>query len=211
MTGSLSPLGVVLAGGASRRFGAPKALAAVGGRRIVDRVRGVLAEVTDVVVVSGALPLDGAGSMPDTRAGLGPLGGVLTALRRAGAEGRPGVLVAGCDMPFLDPALFRLLGTRGAESGAAAVVPASGGRRGFEPLCAWYSVRAIAALEGMADAGVLGLHRLAERAEVEVIPLGEVRAIGDPERLFFNDNTMDDLREAEMLERRVLPAHDDGG
>ena len=209
MTGPLPPLGVVLAGGASRRFGAPKALAVVGGRRIVDRVRAALAQAVDRVVVAGSI--DGVESLPDERPGLGPLGGVLTALRRADAEGRPGVLVAGCDMPFLGPALFRLLRTRGMESGAAAVVPESGGRRGFEPLCAWYSVRAIAALEAMADAGMLGLHRLAERAEVEVVPLAEVRAVGDPDRLFFNVNTMDDLREAELLERRGLPRHGDAG
>jgi molybdopterin-guanine dinucleotide biosynthesis protein MobB len=196
----MDDLGVILAGGASRRFGAPKALAEVGGRRIAERVRDALSAVVDRVVVSGALPVAGTCALADERPGLGPLGGVLTALRAAAAEGRPGVLVAGGDMPFLSPALLRLLCTRGGESGAAAVVPASGGRRGFEPLCAWYGVDALVPLQQMAEEGAPALHRLRERAAVEVVPVEEVRGFGDPDLLFFNVNTVDDLREARRRE-----------
>lgn len=196
----MDDMGVILAGGASRRFGAPKGLASVGGRRLVARVSDALSAVVDRVVLSGGAALEGMEVLADERAGLGPLGGVLTALRRAEAEGRAGVLVAGCDMPFLSPALLRLLATRGRESGAAAVVPWSGGRRGFEPLCAWYAVRSLGALEALAQEGAPGLHRLAERAPVEVVTEAEVRRCGEPDRLFFNVNTLDDLREAERRE-----------
>jgi molybdopterin-guanine dinucleotide biosynthesis protein A len=51
-----TPLGVILAGGASRRFGSPKALARVGGRRIVDRVRDALRAAVPEVVVSANQP-----------------------------------------------------------------------------------------------------------------------------------------------------------
>jgi molybdopterin-guanine dinucleotide biosynthesis protein MobB len=196
----MDDLGVILAGGASRRFGAPKALAEVGGRRIALRVRDALSAVVGRVVVSGALPVEGIDSLPDERPGLGPLGGVLTALRAASEQGRPGVLVAAGDMPFLSPALLRLLAARGRESGAAAVVPASGGRRGFEPLCAWYGVAALPSLLRMAEEGAPALHRLPEQVAVEVVPVEEIRGIGDPDRLFFNVNTVDDLREARRRE-----------
>lgn len=199
MTDPRAPLGVILAGGASRRFGAPKALACVGGRRIVESVRRALAAAAGPVVVSGELAVDGLESLPDERPGLGPLGGVLTALERAAAEGRPGVLVAACDMPFVSPGLFLLLRTRGMGSRAAAVVPGSSGRRGFEPLCAWYSVRALDVLRSMADEGIGALHRVGERMPVEVVALEDLTSTGDPDRLFFNVNTMDDLRKAERL------------
>lgn len=197
MTPPPAPLGAILAGGASRRFGAPKALAEVGGRRIVDRVREALEGAVERVVVAGALAVDGLESIPDARAGLGPLGGVLAALRRAAAEGRPGVLAAACDLPFLSSALLRLLRARGEASSAAAVMPQSRGPRGVEPLCAWYSVRAIDVLESMAERGERPLHRLRDRAHVDVLPLAEVGRIGDPALLFLNVNTVDDLREAE--------------
>jgi molybdopterin-guanine dinucleotide biosynthesis protein MobB len=190
-------LGAILAGGASRRFGAPKALAEVGGRRIVDRVREALEDAVEHVVIAGPLSVDGLETIPDARPGLGPLGGVLAALRRAVAEGRPGVLAAACDLPFLSPALLRLLRARGEASAAAAVMPASRGPRGVEPLSAWYSVRAIDVLESMAERGERGLHRLRERAEVDVLPLAEVERIGEAALLFLNVNTVDDLRDAE--------------
>jgi molybdopterin-guanine dinucleotide biosynthesis protein MobB len=205
---SPSPLGVILAGGRSRRFGSPKALATVGGRTLVERVRDALAGAVRTIVVSGSDPAvaraAGLPLLPDLREGLGPLGGVLTALRRAVEEGRPGVLVAACDLPFVTPALFRLLAARGASSPAAAVVPESGGRRGVEPLAAWYAASALPVLEAMAAAGELRPHRLAEHAPVERIPLAELRRAGDPAHLFLNVNTMHDLRAAE--ERSVPPA-----
>jgi len=46
--------GAILAGGGSRRFGAPKALAQVGGRAIVERVRDALMEAgAEVGVIAG--------------------------------------------------------------------------------------------------------------------------------------------------------------
>ena len=51
--------GLLLAAGAGRRFGGPKALARLHGQRLVDRGVGILRDggCTPVVVVSGAVPL----------------------------------------------------------------------------------------------------------------------------------------------------------
>lgn len=204
-----APLGVILAGGASTRFGAPKALATVGGRRIVDRVRDALAAVLPEVVVSANdpdlfadldLPL-----RPDDVPGAGPLGGIHTALRWAMEVGRPGALVVACDMPWVSAPLLRAIVERAASTPAGAVVPESGGRRGLEPLCAWYSIHSLPQVERMIAEGEHRVHRLViGGVDAEVIPLDEVRRIGDPELLFLNVNTVDDLRTAE--ERSVPPA-----
>ena len=53
--------GVVLVGGASSRFGSPKALAQLDGETFVDRARRILGEVCDEVLVvgkAGELPFD---------------------------------------------------------------------------------------------------------------------------------------------------------
>jgi FdhD protein len=98
------PFGAILAGGESRRFGSPKALAPVGGVRIIDRVVGVLGRVVpDLVLLANEpelfedlrLP-----TRPDVRPGLGALGGLHTGLIWARDEGRPGILAVACDMPF---------------------------------------------------------------------------------------------------------------
>ena len=204
-----TPLGVILAGGASTRFGAPKALATVGGRRIIDRVTHALAGAVPEVVLSANDPelfADlGLAMRTDDVAGLGALGGILTALRWAAETGRSGALVVACDMPWVSARLLRMIVERASSTDADAVVPESGGRRGMEPLCAWYSVRCLPRIERMAAEGERRVHRLLiGGVRADVIPVAEVRRVGDPDLLFLNVNTVEDLHRAE--ERSVPPA-----
>lgn len=189
-------LGAILAGGASRRFGSPKALARVGGRTIAERVRDALAEgVDDVVVIANEPELFAGLALParaDDVPGLGALGGIVTALRWARAEGRPGALCVACDMPFVAPALLRAILAAADDPEVDAVVPESRGRRGVEPLCAWYSVRALQVAETMAASEERALHVLVDRLKTKRIPLSEVERVGDPELLFLNVNTVED-------------------
>lgn len=97
-------LGAVLAGGASSRFGADKALALWNGETLLERARAVLAGVTlDVVVV-------GRGEVSDRPLpGLGPLGGIAGALDHGAREGFDSVLTIGCDMPEVPDGLLAAL------------------------------------------------------------------------------------------------------
>jgi molybdopterin-guanine dinucleotide biosynthesis protein A len=75
--------GVLLVGGASTRFGSPKALARIGGETFADRGRRVLAEACDEVLVvgkRGELPFDVLDDGSDVRA---PIAGVVAGLRAA--------------------------------------------------------------------------------------------------------------------------------
>jgi molybdopterin-guanine dinucleotide biosynthesis protein B len=71
---------------------------------------------------------------PDLRPGLGPLGGVETALSWAREEGAAGALVLACDMPWVTRAVID--GILDAWTGDAPVAVRSDGPWGFEPLCA---------------------------------------------------------------------------
>jgi molybdopterin-guanine dinucleotide biosynthesis protein A len=194
-------LGVILAGGASSRFGAPKALAKVGGRPIVERVRDALAAAAgEVVLVANAPELFAHLALPqraDAVPGAGPLGGVLTALRWARERGDEGVLCVACDMPFVPAELLRDLAERARAGDAALVVPGSRGRRGAEPLCAWYSVRLLATVERAVADGERALYPLLDRAER--VPLAHVERFGDPDVLFLNVNTPADHQRAEHI------------
>ncbi|MEW5931447.1 MAG: molybdenum cofactor guanylyltransferase [Gemmatimonadota bacterium] len=199
------PLAAVLAGGESRRFGAPKALAEVGGARVVDRVvRAARGALDDVVLIANRPELFaglGLRTRPDAVAGAGALGGVHAALRWAAEEARAGALCVACDMPFLRAGLLRALLERAAEGDADAVVPESTGRRGVEPLCAFYSVRSLPEVERMLGAGERRLVDLLGRVRTARIPLADVQRWGAPETLFLNVNTPADHARAEEIAR----------
>lgn len=199
------PFAAVLAGGESRRFGAPKALARVGGVRVVGRVVAAARDALDDVVLIAnrpelfaelALPV-----RPDEVGGAGALGGVHAALRWAAEEGRAGAICVACDMPFLHAGLLRALLDRAADGEADAVAPESTGRRGVEPLCAFYSTRCLPVIERMLGTGERRLVDLLERVRTERLPLAEVRRWGAPDVLFLNVNTPADHARAEEIAR----------
>lgn len=199
-------LGAILAGGASSRFGGVKALAEVGGRRIIDRVREAVAEAArDVVLIANEPAALGDVDLPvrpDRAGGMGPLAGIETALRWAMELGRPGALVVACDLPFVSAPLLRDLVRHAAAGDADLVVPASAGRREMEPLCAWYSVRCLDAVERALASGERSLVALAASVRAERIALADVRRFGDPDVLFLNVNTPADLRRAIEIDAR---------
>jgi molybdopterin-guanine dinucleotide biosynthesis protein A len=196
-------LGAIIAGGASSRFGSPKALARVGGVRVIDRValalRTCVAADELIAIVNNQELADSIGlpHRPDALAGMGALGGVHAALLWARELGYAGVLAGGCDMPFLSPALLQQVLAR--RSGNDVVIPASDGPRGVEPLSAFYSTRCISAIEDAivrGNARMIGFH---DRVTVDRIPIDVVRAIGDPAVMFMNLNTEADREAAERL------------
>ena len=190
---------VVLAGGAASRFGGrPKGLEQVGGRRILDRV------VDAMVDAFGTPPIliandPGAPAWrpdlevrPDALPGEGALGGIFSALI-AGGEGP--VVVVAWDMPFVPAGLLRELAAALTE--ADAVLPASDGKRGVEPLVAAYGpacLKAIGRAIGRGDRRAIAFH---EEVRVGILPLERVRRFGDPAVIFLNVNTSDDLAQAE--------------
>jgi molybdopterin-guanine dinucleotide biosynthesis protein A len=99
-------------------------------------------------------------------------------------------------MPFLEPALLRELVSRG--EAADAVLPESEGRRGIEPLCAYYGVTCVAAIEDAVAAGDTRVVGFLERVRLDQVPLERVRTFGDPRRMFFNVNTQQDRADAEQ-------------
>jgi molybdenum cofactor guanylyltransferase len=102
-------LGVVLAGGQSRRFGSDKALAEIDGRSLLSRAVDALSGWCEHVVVVGRETAPAA-TLPDWPApGLGPLGGLAAALRHARDEGYREVLSCGVDSVFLPEDLPGLL------------------------------------------------------------------------------------------------------
>ena len=194
----MSILGVVMAGGRNVRFGDIKAFAQIKGVRIIDRVIDALRAVTNQVVLSANdAAVYGQLGLPmraDARDDLGPLSGIYTALVWAAELRHDGILAVACDMPFPSAGLLREIADH-ADSHDA-VVPESDGRRGIEPLFAYYSVQCLPAIEAAVareDRRMISFH---DAVDVYRLPLDRVKAHGDPDVLFMNVNTQDDLQRA---------------
>jgi molybdenum cofactor guanylyltransferase len=183
--GEAAPVGLVLAGGESRRLGSDKAR--WGGAALPARAAETLATVCAEVAVAdrgrGLVP--GHPSLMDGP-GRGPAAGIL-----GGAVAYPGrpLLVLACDLPRVPAGLLAELAR---SSGIDWVLPCwTGGR---EPLCALYGPAALAVLAVRVAAGRFALHDLDEDGlAVRHLEGDDLRRFGDPADIFLNLNTPEDL------------------
>ncbi len=162
--------GIVLAGGAAKRFGGDKLAEPIDGISLLDRASLALAGLVDdviVVVAPGQPPRPGQAGQPgviryvhDPEPFGGPLAGLRTGL---GAAPDGTVLVVGGDMPFLEPAvLARLI-----EAAPAALADVAGILR---PLpCALDRASALIAADELLAAGERRLRTLLVRLDATAL------------------------------------------
>jgi len=168
--------GILLVGGASRRFGTPKALARLDGETLAARAWRVLGEACGERLAVGkaadALPLpfplldDGT----ETRA---PLAGIVAGLRAAANDV---AVVLPVDVPLVGSELLLELGDACADAAAT--------QTGALP--AAFARRALAVLERRLDAGELALRDALAELETTIVA-------ADP-AVLVNVNSPDDLR-----------------
>jgi molybdopterin-guanine dinucleotide biosynthesis protein A len=163
--------GIFVGGAASRMGGRPKGLLpSPEGAPIVDRLAAILASLgLGVVLVGDAGPYERLGleRIADEPVGIGPLGGLVALLRRAGSSR---ALALACDMPFVSREIVERL----CVTPAAAPILAPVRRGRWEPLCARYDAARVLPLAiSQADAGVHSLQRLLVRAGAAPMPLSE--------------------------------------
>ena len=161
--------GVFVGGPGSRMGGVAKGLLrGPDGATLVERWRALLDPLgVEIVLVGNAEPYAGTGlsTVADDPGGIGPLGGLVGLLRRAGA--RPALALA-CDMPFVPRGLIeRLLD---APAGPSVVAPRRDGL--WEPLCARYdSARVLPAAASRAASPYHSLQRLLDDLGAVELPL----------------------------------------
>jgi molybdopterin-guanine dinucleotide biosynthesis protein A len=167
--------GVLLVGGASRRFGSPKALARYNGSTLAEHAWGVLGAACDERLAFGKLGDEIALPVPVHDDGIevrAPLAGVVAGLRAA----RNDVCVfLPVDAPLVTPDAIRALGGACRE----AAVPSSG------PLPGAYARAALPVLERRLAAGQLALRDALGELYTAIVAL-------DP-RLLANVNQPEEL------------------
>jgi molybdopterin-guanine dinucleotide biosynthesis protein A len=136
------PLGFILVGGASRRMRRDKALLSWYQRPLYAHLAGELAPFCSAVALVGKprREFEGCKVLTDFIPGMGPLGGIASALSEPGDPWR---LVVSCDLPLVNAAILEELvahAAAGPARDADVVVPESADGR-LQPLCALWHER----------------------------------------------------------------------
>jgi molybdopterin-guanine dinucleotide biosynthesis protein A len=126
----------------------------------------------------------------------GPLGGIFTGLCYSVSKHN---FVVACDMPFIQPALIRLLLEKSGNYDV--VIPEIDGE--VEPLFAVYSKNCIPVMFEHLQKQNLKIRQVLGKLHLKKIGREEIDRL-DPKHLsFFNINTQEDLRKAESLIEKV--------
>lgn len=180
----------ILTGGLSRRFGSPKALASLEGRRIIDWMVAAASRLSDeVFLVTGDQPSPpgiACPAYPDRRPGCGPLGGIDSALAHSP---RPWVAVMPCDMPLLDGAVYHALA--GYRRAGRPVLARS--HSGLEPLVSLWPCSLARPVEQALASGDFALYAWTRRWRAVVVDLPAEMPDYRPE-WFTNINYREDLQ-----------------
>ncbi len=173
---------VILTGGESRRMGRDKALAELDGRPLLQHVIDSLRPLFGRLVVSVRKPRPGL-CLPQIRdawPGRGPMTGIASVMQRVDTDW---LFVAGCDMPFIEPGLVRLMADR--RDGHDAVLAETGGH--MQPLPGFYARRILPAMRARIAEGRRSLTGLiADEPDVALLSEAEARN-ADPDLRSFTD------------------------
>ena len=180
----------VLAGGASRRMGRPKAALPYGAGTLLEfqttRLAALFEEVFVVVKEAPAFPVGPARAVLDDVAEHAAIHGLVRALE----EAHDRVFVLAVDLPAVTPALLRAIAERSLVSRAAAVIPRAEGR--LQPLAAVWRRAAAPAARRRIAAGEYSLHGLAVEVGAEIFEEAEWSALDPSGTAFANLNTLED-------------------
>jgi molybdopterin-guanine dinucleotide biosynthesis protein A len=196
--------GFVLAGGASSRMGTNKAFLRCGDRTLIEIAAEAVAEAAGSVAIIGQPELYASLGYPviaDRLTGAGPLAGIETALLHTTADWN---LIAACDMPGLQAALFqKILAAALADPDADCVLPMPPGGRP-EPLCAAYHKRALTGIATALASGVRKVTAGLAGCRVHYLSMRELGLL-EPETpgdlVFQNVNTPEEWRAASVSRR----------
>jgi molybdopterin-guanine dinucleotide biosynthesis protein A len=187
--------GYVLAGGASRRIGRDKALLpwTPTPLTLLDHMVQLLAHVCDPVHIVGRRPL------MDSRPGLGPIGGIATALHES--ESAENIIVA-VDLPFLTADFLKYFKERSLRSQCQ--LTACKIRSSF-PLCLQIRTEVVTAVNSYIDSGGRSVHGFIETLPTEIITPEQLWEAGFSDEIFVNINTPADYEAALNDLNREIP------
>ena len=187
--------GVILVGGKSSRYGRNKALVELDGISLIERVITVLKGLFEnIVLITNSPDVYARFHLPmeqDIIKGLGPLGGIYTALQTISTE--YGFFVP-CDMPFLNSRLITHMISQRDEHDV--VTPKIGWK--IETLYTLYRKTCLPEVERLIRNDQYQIIRFFDRVSVRYVDENEVRRFDPSLRSFFNVNRPEDLNKEDI-------------
>ncbi len=180
----------IVAGGTSGRFGSDKSLHLYEGKPLVMHVLDAISPVFDDILISARegekFSFTGLEIIQDIIPGLGPIGGIYSAIEKIDAER---IFLFPCDMPFISTEFVRYMTEL--PDYYDIVVPKTGGY--YQPLHAIYSKKCAPRIRENIDREDYRMSGFYEGLEVRDVEDIEIEFYGDPFRIFKNVNFKEDL------------------
>jgi molybdenum cofactor guanylyltransferase len=187
--------GIILAGGKSSRMGTDKALQELCGKPLISYAIHVLSSLCGEILISSsstAYTDFGYKVVADEFPGIGPMGGIYSALQQSKTEMN---LVLSCDLPFVTKELLSHILEH--SEGYQVAVPWMGGRH-YEPLCGFYRLSVRDRMRAFIGNGNYKLPDLFDEIRINKLIIDKESGLYK-ENLFMNVNSKHDLKAAEKL------------
>jgi len=180
----------IIAGGKSGRFGGDKSIYVHEGRPLISHVLDVIKPVfNDIKIIandSDKFSFLGLEIIPDIIPGLGPLGGIYTALEKIDCTR---VFIFPCDMPFLNTEFVEYMSR--IPDLYDVIVPKAGDF--FQPLHAIYSRKCLPKIKKQIDEKNFKMSSIFEDLNIRIVGEDEIGFYEDPFVMFKNINFKTDL------------------
>lgn len=181
---------IILAGGQSSRFGSDKAFIEIDGVPLIKRQIQFLKDIFKKIIIVTNKPQDykfeDVELVQDIIKNRGPLAGIYSGLMASDTFYN---FFIPCDMPFLNSGLINYM--FGLKEGFDAVVPKL--KKGYETLFAIYSKNCLEPIYKILNTDNLRIVNFFAQVKLREVSEEEVLVFGDPDILFMNINTKDDL------------------
>ena len=187
--------GIILAGGKSSRMGTDKGLQELCGKPLISYTIEVLSELCSTILIStssDAYQSLGYTTIADEIPGIGPMGGIYSALKQSKTEKN---LVLSCDLPFTSMELLSYILNQ--TEGYQVAVPWQGNQH-YEPLCAYYNLSVLGQMRAFIQKENYKLPDLFKEISINKLIINNGLNFYE-DHLFFNVNSKHDLATAENL------------
>lgn len=187
--------GIILAGGKSSRMGADKGMQSLCGKPLISYTIKVLSELCSTILIStssDAYLSFGYKIVADEIPGIGPMGGIYSALKQSKTEKN---LVLSCDLPFVSKELLTYILEN--SEGFQVAVPWQGEQH-YEPLCGFYNLSILDQMNTFIQNRNYKLPDLFETVRINRLVINN-KSDFYSEDLFLNVNSKHDLATAENL------------
>ncbi|RMH63019.1 MAG: molybdenum cofactor guanylyltransferase [Calditrichaeota bacterium] len=187
----------IIAGGKSRRFGAPKTEALLARKTLLEHAVDIARRVSEDVILIGRMeerPEGVSAVHPDLVSGCGPVCGIYTALHYCS---KPWLAVMPVDMPLLDASVYRFLYPL-VRQGHPVVARS---HKGLEPLVSLWPADTKDVFEQAIQNGAYRLYEILRNQNATIVDV-HTHMPGYKEEWFININYKNDL---ELAMQRLHP------